>query len=153
MEQTKNRMTLNILGHSFKISAGTRLDKDFTLPFYVTIDNGYPETFHKANTFVFDVLLGKKNPTNIVLDIEDYTEIFYEMFHDAALASDYANVFDFIAQMQSEMERCGDSVTQDDADYYMLCEHNLNILVNYFDVPTIKALEEAVMKGLTPLDK
>ena len=31
MEKTKNRMTFNILGHSFKISAGTRLDKDFTL--------------------------------------------------------------------------------------------------------------------------
>ena len=69
MEKTKNRMTFNILGHTFKFSAGTRLDKDFTLPFYVTIDNGYPETCHKANTFVFDVLLGKKNPTNIVLDI------------------------------------------------------------------------------------
>lgn len=149
MEKTKtNQMTLNILGHVFTISTGTMLDENNLLSFNVAIDNGKPENFHKTEIFAFDILRGEKQPKNMVLEMRDYKRLLCVIFSDAIEASYYTNVFDFMLKWKE----WGEQTTRKEVDEYIQCEHALNILKKYFDNETITALEEEIMKELSPLD-
>lgn len=143
-----NQMTLNILGHVFTISAGTMLDENNLLSFNVAIDNAKPENFHKTEIFAFDILRREKHPKNMVLEMQDYKRLLCEIFGNAIEASYYANVFDFMLKWKE----WGEEISSKEVDNYIQCEHTLNILKKYFDNETITALEEEIMKDLSPLD-